>query len=252
MADGIQIERSKHAQEFVIVGNTEARDGRLSFRARGLHHHLLSLPSGWRVTTADLAKDNPEGREAIRTALNELIEFGYVTKVKRQDRQGRWSTTLTVHDKPQPAASTPALAESTEDGFPGVGNPGVGQPDFGEPGAKDLKTVPKDVKDGPVDLASRRARAKAASATLTVQDAIAAVRRAATIEHGADEANEISDGDALGLFFTYVGSRRPRDLVAYLQKIFADAPYLDTLLSNSGWACPRCQKWEDDCKCPAA
>jgi hypothetical protein len=50
VADGIQIERSEHAQEFVIVGNTEARDVRLSFRARGLHHHLLSLPSGWRVT----------------------------------------------------------------------------------------------------------------------------------------------------------------------------------------------------------
>ena len=103
-----------------------------------------------------------------------------------------------------------------------------------------------------MDLASRRARAKAASATLTVQDAIAAVRRAATIEHGADEGNGLTDGDALGLFFTYVGSRRPRDLVAYLQKIFADAPYLDTLVANSAWACPRCQKWEDDCKCPAA
>lgn len=34
-----------------------------------------------------------------------------------------------------------------------------------------------------------------------------------------------------------------------------ELPRLDdpsALLSNSGWACPRCQKWEDDCKCPAA
>ena len=84
MADGIQIERSKHAQEFVIVGNTEARDGRLSFRARGLHHHLLSLPSGWRVTTADLAKDNPDIMEGLtrwartnRFLREELIPLGW-------------------------------------------------------------------------------------------------------------------------------------------------------------------------------
>lgn len=243
MADGIQIERSKHAQEFVIIGNAVARDSRLSFRARGLHHHLLSLPPGWRVTTADLAKEHPEGREAIRTALNELIAHGYVTKVKRQDERGRWSTVMTVHDKPQSAARDDPAAE---DGFPGVG-----QPDVGGLGAKP-KTVTENSKDGPVDLASRRARAKAASATLTVQDAIAAIRRAATIEYGSDEADEISDGDALGLYFTYVQNRRPRDLVAYLGKIFGDAPHLDALLAGSGWACPRCQKWETGCKCPAA
>jgi hypothetical protein len=118
MAGGIQIERSKHAQEFVVIGNAEARDRRLSFRARGLHHHLLSLPPGWRTDTTKLAEDHPEGRDAIRTALNELIKFGYVTKDKRQGKDGRWSTTMTVHDKPQ----------GTEDGIPGVGEPGVGDP----------------------------------------------------------------------------------------------------------------------------
>ena len=40
--------------------------------------------------------------------------------------------------------------------------------------------------------------------------------------------------------------------MTYLGKIFADAPYLDTLLANSTAACPRCQKWDTDCKCPAA
>jgi hypothetical protein len=244
VTDGIQIERSNHAQEFVIIGNTEARDCRLSFRARGLHHHLLSLPSGWRVTTADLAKDHPEGREAIRTALNELIEFGYVTKAKRQDEHGRWSTALTVHDKPQDSVASGA--DSTEDGFPGVG-----QPDFGELGAKQ-KTVTKDGKDGPVDMASRRARAKAASAQLTVADAINAVRRAVTIEHTAAEADDLTDAEALGLYFTYVGNRRPRDLVAYLGKILGDSPSIDAFLSNSSAACPQCCHWETDCQCPAA
>jgi len=55
VAEGIVIERSRHAQEFVIIGNTEARDGRISFRARGLHHYLLSLPPGWRVTPRQIS-----------------------------------------------------------------------------------------------------------------------------------------------------------------------------------------------------
>jgi hypothetical protein len=86
----------------------------------------------------------------------------------------------------------------------------------------------------------------------TVNNVIDAVRRATTIEFGADAAHDLTDGEALGLFFTYVGTRRPNDLVAYLGKIFADAPYLDTFLSNSEAACLRCQKWETDCQCPAA
>lgn len=253
MTDGIQIERSQHAQEFVIIGNTEARDRRLSFRARGLHHHLLSLPSGWRVTTAELAKDHPEGREAIRTALNELIEFRYVTKVKRQDGHGRWSTTLTVHDKPQPAADAPALEGSTEDGFPGVGNPGVGQPDFGELGAKQ-KTVTKDVKDGPVDMASRRARAKAASAPKskrTIQDAVEAVRAAVAATNSQADADDLSDDECMGLYFTYVKGRQATDIEAYLTKIFGDAPYIETFLSNSEPCCCKCRQWKSNCKCAA-
>ena len=112
---GIRIERSRHAQEFVVIGNADARNGKISFRARGLHHHLLSLPPGVHVTTTQLAQDNPEGRDAIRAALNELIDAGYVTRTKAQDAHGKWSTTMTVHDRPL----------LTEDGFPGVGFPGA-------------------------------------------------------------------------------------------------------------------------------
>jgi hypothetical protein len=34
-------------------------------------------------------------------------------------------------------------------------------------------------------------------------------------------------------------------------KIFGDAPYIDTFLSNSEPACKRCQRWESNCACPA-
>ena len=245
MTDGIQIERSEHAQEFVIIGNTEARDGRLSFRARGLHHHLLSLPPGWRVTTTQLAAGNPEGRDAIRTALNELIACGYVTKAKRQDERGHWSTVMTVHDKPQPR--TGSQAPVTEDGFPGFGNPGVGKS-----GAKP-KTVNENVKEGPVDLASRHARAKKrASTQRDIPTVIREVRAAAEQVYGQSEAAWLGDGDLLGLYFSKKGSIRPGNVVAYMAKIMGDAPSIDSLLSNSEAVCTVCVQWDSDCKCPAA
>jgi hypothetical protein len=241
VADGIQIERSKHAQEFVIIGNSEARDSRLSFRARGLHHHLLSLPPGWRVTTTQLAADNPEGRDAIRSALNELIACGYVTKAKRQDSRGRWSTVMTVHDKPQPG--TDFQAPVTEDGFPGVGKPGVGKP-----GAKELKTVTENDEDQ--KMASRRGRASSATANLTDQAKIDGVRQAAIEVYGTDQ--DVSDGECLALYDfacrNYDGqARKIRSVRAYMGKLFEDAPDIHSLLSNATAYCHEC--WEPDAYC---
>jgi hypothetical protein len=246
--DGIVIERSRHAQQFLIIGNAEARDTRISFRARGLHHHLLSLPPGWRVTTTDLAKDNPEGRDAVRTALNELISLGYVTKRKHQDLRGHWHTTVTVHDKPQTEAGSEAPI-TTEDGFPGAGSPGVG-----ESGAKKLKTVTEDVEDQEMaqELASRRAQASGSRAKRTTDEVIAEVREAVARIHGQQEADDLTDGEVLGLYFKYGNPKKPaRDLVAYITKVLSDAPYLDTFMANVEAVCVPCWHYESDCKCGA-
>lgn len=116
MTGGIGIERDEHAQQFVIIGNAPARDARLSFRARGLHHYLLSLPPGVRVTTESLASDAREGRGAVRTALNELISVGYVKRIKSHDERGRWNTRMVVYETPQPADEGDKLAIGTQPG----------------------------------------------------------------------------------------------------------------------------------------
>jgi hypothetical protein len=244
-AEGIVIERSVHAQGFVVVGNDEARDSRLSFRARGLHHYLLSLPPGWRVTTAQLGKDNPEGREAIRTALNELVKLGYVTRAKRQDERGRWFTTMTVHDKPQDVTPGDDPATATEDGFPGTGNP-----DSGELGAKQ-KTVTENGKDQ--KMASRRVRTSGSRATRTIPEIIADTRKAVARSFSEGEADELTDGQAIGIFLEYANPKEGAgNLVAYLSRVFRDAPSLDTFLANVEAVCIPCWRFESDCRCEAA
>jgi len=60
------------------------------------------------------------------------------------------------------------------------------------------------------------------------------VRRAITISYSAAEAEELYDGQAVALWYLLVSSRRPRDPVAYLCKIFGETPDLDTHLANAG------------------
>jgi hypothetical protein len=98
---GIVIHRSHHAQQYVVVPNSIARDNRLSFCARGLLVMLLSLPPEWHVTTAMLAEDNPEGRDKIRAAMRELSDAGYVIVHREQGKRGRWTTRIEVFDTPQ-------------------------------------------------------------------------------------------------------------------------------------------------------
>jgi hypothetical protein len=92
------IHRNKHTQQYVVIPNRIARDRRLSFRARGLLVMLLSLPAEWHVRADMLADDNPESRTAIRAAMKELRDAGYVEVHREQGERGRWRTRLEVFD----------------------------------------------------------------------------------------------------------------------------------------------------------
>lgn len=94
---------------YVMLDTTALNDTRLSFRAKGLHTYLMSKPDGWQVYIDQLEKSSPlEGREAIRNAIGELQQAGYVKREKARGARGRlagWSTTI---------YETPGLAEEAE------------------------------------------------------------------------------------------------------------------------------------------
>jgi len=97
------------ADNFSVLSNAVLNDDRLSFRARGVLAWLLSKPADWRVRSEAIAGQSPtEGREAIRTAMRELVELGYLIREKVQDEQGRWSTIQTVYEEPRTSGDTPA------------------------------------------------------------------------------------------------------------------------------------------------
>lgn len=117
----IQRPRLVFHDNFTIMSNNWARDGRLSLRARGLLVQLLSHRPGWEVSTASLVRDNPEGRDAIRKAIRELEKFGYLKRTQLRDGTEFSGMEYVLQEPPQEGCGFPV------DGFPVDGNPDVGE-----------------------------------------------------------------------------------------------------------------------------
>lgn len=85
---------------FTPIPNETLRDFRLSCKALGLLTRLLSNTDGWRIDSRSLARQFKEGRDAILSMTNELIEHGYVVRRKYQDGRGWWVTEYQVYQLP--------------------------------------------------------------------------------------------------------------------------------------------------------
>lgn len=93
------IRSARLEQDFTILPNAALRDPWLSYRARGILAYVLSMPDNWETNSVALARQGREGRDAIRAAILELIDAGYVRRQKRQDDRGQWRTDYYFHDR---------------------------------------------------------------------------------------------------------------------------------------------------------
>ena len=79
---------------------------------------LLSHSEGWSLSTAAIAEQNQEGKDAIRSAIAELQEFGYLNR-SQVNEHGRFGEAVWVTQDP---TATP-LAGFPSSGFPSSDNP---------------------------------------------------------------------------------------------------------------------------------
>lgn len=101
------IKGSHHFDDhFTQIPNTWVRDSRLSLKARGLLVNLMSHRVGWSVSIRTLAKTNNCGLRTIRSAIDELMEYGYIARSEAQGRddEGNFTDyTYTTQDPPEDA-----------------------------------------------------------------------------------------------------------------------------------------------------
>ena len=75
--------RTEKTKDFTVMSNYHFRDKNISLKARGLLSTMLSLPDTWKFSIEGLAGLCKEGVDSVKSALNELVEFGYVEKIER-------------------------------------------------------------------------------------------------------------------------------------------------------------------------
>jgi hypothetical protein len=79
--------------QFAQIPNAWLRDSRLSLKAIGLLAQIMTHVPGWNMSINSLANRNNVGRDQIRTAIQELEEFGYLTREQSRE-DGKFSETI--------------------------------------------------------------------------------------------------------------------------------------------------------------
>lgn len=129
---------------FTVLPNRTLRDNRLSLKTRAILAIMFSLPEDWDYTAAGLSAICGAGRDAVRSALRELEEYGYLTRVQRHDASGHFSRNeYIVTDEPASEADAPMT------GFPATDEPSAGEPSPDEPMTENPPQQNKDCTNTP-------------------------------------------------------------------------------------------------------
>lgn len=86
--------REKKERNYTVMDNTFIKDTSLSAKAKGVMSFLLSLPDDWKLKTSELHRYFADGATAIRTAVKELLEHGYLYREQLLDEHGRFAGVL--------------------------------------------------------------------------------------------------------------------------------------------------------------
>ena len=106
--------RVERTHDYTVMSNHHLKNRALSLKAKGLLSLMLSLPDDWDYTLQGLAHISLEKVDAIRKAITELENEGYITRTRERDEQGRLRGTEYII-REQPISEKPTLENPTLD-----------------------------------------------------------------------------------------------------------------------------------------
>ena len=126
-----KITRKKRKDNFTLINNDIFKRKDLSWKAKGLLCHLISLPDDWQIYVSQLSDVSKDGKESTANGIKELIKAGYILRRIERDEKGKFKGyDYLVSDEPE---------YTTEDVKTVEGEPENGKPENGEPATtKDL------------------------------------------------------------------------------------------------------------------
>lgn len=110
---------------FAQIPNQWLRDNRLSFKARGVLAMIMSHREGWSLSINSIAAQNQEGKDAIRSAIQELQTAGYLYRTQANEGgkfgEAVWVTQdpsdLPMTENPTTDNPTPKNTNNKEDQY---------------------------------------------------------------------------------------------------------------------------------------
>lgn len=96
-----RVEKNK---DYTIMSNYHFREKEMSLKAKGLLSLMLSLPEKWDYSISGLVAICKENETSIKTALDELKEFGYLEVIKKmpnETKTGRIEYEYIVYEQKQ-------------------------------------------------------------------------------------------------------------------------------------------------------
>ena len=125
---------------YTVMSNHHLRNKELSLKAKGLLSQMLSLPEDWDYTLAGLSLINREKIDAIREAVRELENAGYIQRSRERDEKGRLrGTTYVIYEQP-PKLDLPTLEKPTLD------NPTLEKPMLEKPTLENPTQLNKEIQ----------------------------------------------------------------------------------------------------------
>ena len=108
--------RVERTHDYTVMSNHHLKNRSLSLKAKGLLSVMLSLPDEWDYTLRGLAAISREGVDAIREAIRELEDAGYIVRSRGRNEKGQLSgTEYVIYEHPQQSADAPVLDIPTQE-----------------------------------------------------------------------------------------------------------------------------------------
>jgi hypothetical protein len=102
--------------QFTQIHNAWIRDPNISYKAKGLLTYLLSHEVGYTITIGQIIRESGDGKQSVRSALEELIKAGYLETQRTTDERGyNAGLAYFIKDPSIPKSDNPTLDNPTLD-----------------------------------------------------------------------------------------------------------------------------------------
>jgi len=102
--------------QFTQIHNAWVRDPKITYKAKGLLTNLLSHEVGYTITIGQIIRESGDGKQSVRSALEELIKAGYLETKRTTDARGyNAGLAYFIKDPTNPKSENPTLDNPTLD-----------------------------------------------------------------------------------------------------------------------------------------